>query len=90
MFELLAILHLSNALAIFLGCRPRTLTIPLIEEDGPTWIIVEMRQCLLVSSRLDLELLTSSKILLVPTITSCCARVVFVGTMKWGKLGQIF
>ncbi len=81
MLGLLAILCLSNALAIFLGCRPTTLTIPLIAEDGPTWIIVEMRQYLLVSSRLDLELLTSCKVLFILAITSCCARVVFVGTM---------
>jgi hypothetical protein len=32
--ELLATMHLSNALTIFLGCRPITLAIPLIEEDG--------------------------------------------------------
>ncbi len=32
MLELLAILHLSNALIIFLGCRPRTLTIPLMSH----------------------------------------------------------
>jgi hypothetical protein len=37
----LAILCLSNALAIFLWCRPTTLTIPFIAEDGPTWIIEE-------------------------------------------------
>jgi len=36
MLELLAIMCLSNALTIFLGCRPGTLTIPLIEEAGPT------------------------------------------------------
>jgi hypothetical protein len=79
--RLLAILCLSNALAIFLGCRLATLTIPLIVEDGPTWIIEDLRQCILVSSRLDLELLTSCKVLLILAITSCCARVVFVGTM---------
>ncbi len=78
---LLAILCLSNPLTIFLGCRPTTLTIPLMAKDGPTSIIVEMKQCLLVSSRLDLELLTFCKVLLILAITSCCARVVFVGTM---------
>jgi hypothetical protein len=34
MLELLATLCLSNALAIFLGCRPKTLAILLIEKDG--------------------------------------------------------
>jgi hypothetical protein len=71
-------LHLSNALIIFLGCRPRTLTIPLIEKDGPTWIVAKMRQRLLASSRLDLELSTSRRDLLIPTITACCARVVLL------------
>ncbi len=36
MLELLVILCLSNSLAIFIGFRPGTLTIPLIEKNRPT------------------------------------------------------
>jgi hypothetical protein len=78
MFQLLTIMCLSNALAIFLGCRPINFTISLIEEDGPTWIVAKMKQCLLASSRLDLELLTSYRVLFILAITSCCARAILL------------
>jgi hypothetical protein len=32
----LAIMCLANALEMFLRCRPKILTIPFIEKDGPT------------------------------------------------------
>jgi len=56
MDELLAIMCLANALEMFLRCRPKILTIPFIEKDGPTWIVAKMKQCLLASSRLNLKL----------------------------------
>jgi hypothetical protein len=79
--ELLVTLCLSNALAIFLGCRPRTLKIPFIEKNGLRWIVIKMKQCLLASSRLNLELLTSYRILFILTIISCYAKAIFVGIM---------
>ncbi len=43
-----------------------------MEEDGPTSMLAEMKQCLLASLTLELDLITSFMDLFTPARTSCC------------------
>jgi len=57
---------------MFLGFIHKTLTILVMEEDGPTSMLAEMKQCLLASLTLELDLITSFMDLFNPARTSCC------------------
>ncbi len=74
-------LFLSYASKMFIRCILKILVILIMEEDGPTLMFAKMRQCLLASSTLKLDLLTSFMDLFTPIKTSCCVKTILARRM---------
>jgi len=77
--------HLQYALEMSLGYKPRIIAMLVMEENANAVMLAKMKQCLLVNSRLELDLLTSYIDLFTPTRTSCYAITILVGKTWLGK-----
>jgi hypothetical protein len=77
----LMILRLCIAIDMVQGWTPRTFAMFLIEDVGPTLIVVEIIACFETNLAPKLAYLISSKDLFMPSITSFCAMASLVSNI---------